>query len=503
MDLSDRLVLLKSSAKEEDYPTFTTEDVIFWFEEVAHPEGVILNLSDPSECYVLFPSSTQMEEIFNLNKDSSWVGAPMLLTIRQPPSSAVNIIQKLLEHKPLEEGERYELIPIEPEGRRGAEGPQPHSTPRKKAEPLASVLTEQVKQLQSQELQQLLSAVQIEMRSRQDTSISPVHEVSSILHTLLKDGALRTNIPKLSAFSGERAKGEVSFEQWSYELQTLRKTYSDSALREGIQRSLRGAAADTVRNMGPDVPLDTIIKKFTIVYGNVKSFDLLMQDFYRADQGEEESIPSFATRVEGLLSQIHDKFLEKLTPPEEQGLLKDRLFHGCKKSIRDSVKYCFADPSIDYMHFLEECRKAEDEDKVGQTKSNPPKAKVAAATVPPTREDELAKQLRYQQHQIDALVGQVKNLVSAVKATRVSSRGANTTGGPGMQTQNTWRGGSRGRGLPRQTHPRTTPQPRARNPQLTQGAGPTFRCWQCGEVGHYRRECPTLKEKGLFKEGNA
>ena len=47
------------------------------------------------------------------------------------------------------------------------------------------------------------------------------------------------------------------------------KTYSDSALGEGIQYSLRGAVADTVRNLGPDVPLDTIIKKFTIVYGNV------------------------------------------------------------------------------------------------------------------------------------------------------------------------------------------------------------------------------------------
>ena len=128
--------------------------------------------------------------------------------------------------------------------------------------------------------------------------------MSSILHTLLKDGALRTNIPKLSAFSGERTKGEVSFEQWSHEIQTLRKTYSDSTLREGLQCSLKGAAADTVRNMGPDVPLDTILKNFTIVYGNVKSFDLLMRDFYRADQKEEESIPSFAIRVEGLLSQI-------------------------------------------------------------------------------------------------------------------------------------------------------------------------------------------------------
>ena len=243
------------------------------------------------------------------------------------------------------------------------------------------------------------------MRSRQDVSIGPAHEVFSILQTLLKDGALRTNIPKLSAFSGERAKGEVSFEQWSYELPTLRKTYSDSALREGIQHSLRGVAADTMRNLGSDVPLDTIIKKFTIVYGNVKSFDLLMPDFYHTDQGEEESIPSFATWVEGLLSQIHNRFKEKLTHPEEQRLLKDCLFHGCKKSIWDSVKYCFTDPHIEYMHILEECHKAEDEDKVSQAKPGPPKAKVAAATIPPTREDELAKQLKYQQHQIDTLSG--------------------------------------------------------------------------------------------------
>ena len=122
--------------------------------------------------------------------------------------------------------------------------------------------------------------------------------------------------------------------------------------------------------------------------------------------------------------------------------------------------------------------------------------------IPPTREDELAKQLNYQQHQIDTLVGQVKNLVSAVKAKRASSRGA-ITGGPGIHPHNTWRGGSRGRGQPAQTHPQTTSQPRARNPQLNQGPGHTYRFWQYGEVGHYRHECPTLKEKGLFKQGNA
>ena len=41
---------------------------------------------------------------------------------------------------------------------------------------------------------------------------SPPQDVSSILHSLIKEGASRTNIPKLSIFSGERVNGEVSFE---------------------------------------------------------------------------------------------------------------------------------------------------------------------------------------------------------------------------------------------------------------------------------------------------
>ena len=66
-----------------------------------------------------------MSEIYGLNKESSWVGAPMLLSVRQPPASIYNIVNKLLANKPLEEGEAYELIPIDAEKKKGAEAHSP------------------------------------------------------------------------------------------------------------------------------------------------------------------------------------------------------------------------------------------------------------------------------------------------------------------------------------------------------------------------------------------
>ena len=148
------------------------------------------------------------------------------------------------------------------------------------------------------------------------------------------------------------------------------------------------------------------------------------------------------------------------------------------------MKYCFADASIDYMQFLEECRRSEEEGKAGQAKAAP-KAKAAAAKVPPTKQDELTKQLRYQQHQKDALVGQVKNLVSGVRATQASSSVARSDnpsfgrGGFGRQTQGTWKGASWGRGLPSQTQSGSTPQSTVRSAQQEQGAAKIYRANQC------------------------
>ena len=120
--------------------------------------------------------------------------------------------------------------------------------------------------------------------------------------------------------------------------------------------------------MGHEASLDSFIKKFTIIYGSVKSFVLQMRNFHKEDLEDEEIIPSFANRVEGLLSTITKKFPKEISSHKEQRLLRNRFFHGSRKDIRDSVKYCYADARIDYLSFLEECRKAKEKMKATQVK---------------------------------------------------------------------------------------------------------------------------------------
>ena len=65
------------------------------------------------------------------------------------------------------------------------------------------------------------------------------------LITALTSG-LHISTPKISTFSGNMAPGktEVSYEQWSHEVQCIKDHYLELVVRESIMRSLKGAAAD-------------------------------------------------------------------------------------------------------------------------------------------------------------------------------------------------------------------------------------------------------------------
>ena len=57
---------------------------------------------------------------------------------------------------------------------------------------------------------------------------------------------------------------EVSFEQWYHEVQCVKDHYPESVVWEGIVQSLKGAAADMARYMGPTASMAHILQTLMV-----------------------------------------------------------------------------------------------------------------------------------------------------------------------------------------------------------------------------------------------
>ena len=89
------------------------------------------------------------------------------------------------------------------------------------------------------------------------------------------------------------------------------------------------------------------------------SFDVLVQNFYKVTQGNHEKVPYFTTKLEGTLNQIQLKCPRRIVDCKVACHLKDWLFHGVCKHIRDSIRYLHSNPETTYSHLMVAARKAE------------------------------------------------------------------------------------------------------------------------------------------------
>ena len=129
---------------------------------------------------------------------------------------------------------------------------------------------------------------------------------------------------------------------------------------ESIIRSLKGAVADMAQCMGPTTSMAHIIQKLTVIFSTMTSFDVLMHNLYKVTQGNHEEVPSFAARLEGTLNQIRLHCPGRMTDLKVQHL-KDCLFHGVHKDIRDSIRYLYSNPRTSYFQLMVAACKAESE----------------------------------------------------------------------------------------------------------------------------------------------
>ena len=87
---------------------------------------------------------------------------------------------------------------------------------------------------------------------------------------------LHLGTPKINTFSGNITPGktEVSFEQWNHEVHCIKDHYPELVVWESIMRSLKGAAADMARYMGPTAGVSNILEKLLVIFRTIVSFNI-------------------------------------------------------------------------------------------------------------------------------------------------------------------------------------------------------------------------------------
>ena len=156
-------------------------------------------------------------------------------------------------------------------------------------------------------------------------------------------------------------KNEDSFSQWVHEVKDALGRFPEATVRNWITRSLRGAPAELVRELGPNPPVETVIKKFHSMHGAVAPLDVMMRRLFNISQGKGEQISLFATRLETALNNIQHDHPGQLTKTTIQNSLRDHFYQGLKKkSLKESLRYLYA-AKAPYEEILTAARAAEAE----------------------------------------------------------------------------------------------------------------------------------------------
>ena len=99
-------------------------------------------------------------------------------------------------------------------------------------------------------------------------------------------------------------------------------------------------------------------------------------------------MPSFMTRLEGTLNQIRIKCPGRIADHKVPWHVKERLFHGVKKHVRDSVRYLYSNPQTTYSELVVAARRAK-----SKTEETKVKVRSAATTDVPSSSKELGDQI--------------------------------------------------------------------------------------------------------------
>ena len=278
-----------------------------------------------------------------------------------------------------------------------------------------------------------------------------------------------TENPDLPIFSGEMPtpKGEVEFDNYIFQLQMLRSSYTDDVIRNAIVATVRTQAKMAIRAIGYGSSLDAMIKQLQDRFGLGETVDLLGQEFHQLMQQPKEKVGEFGGKLEYKFRLLQEKCPGRYV--DEQ--LRDRLFHGMSDKLRDSVRFLYSQPGCSFTKLLRAAMTCENE------AASRASIKAKSLQVGVEKNEQVANDgINSIQKQLDQM--------------RTILKGANFKPNSGFKHQN---------------KDKQDPRTNLKGPG-TSSAGPfrkgrrPVQCHRCNGWGHYKQQCPSEEPAEGSKE---
>ena len=122
-------------------------------------------------------------------------------------------------------------------------------------------------------------------------------------------------------------KREHTFAQGLHNYEVSEPSYPENFMREAIVWSLRSNGYESIRGLGPRASVHRIVETLKKIYESKTNPDLVMQEFYRMNQGSKETMMDFGTRLYSTLTKIRTNHPNLMSELESEKRLCDRFFY--------------------------------------------------------------------------------------------------------------------------------------------------------------------------------
>ena len=204
--------------------------------------------------------------------------------------------------------------------------------------------------------------------------------------------------PHISNFSGS-AK-DASYGRWKWEVTSLQAEggYTQSTILEAVRKSLKSPAADVLKQLGSNPPLDKVLKKMTSLYGSILSGPAIMERFYKETQGDT-SVAQWSITLEDWLYQATEK--DAIPVPTIPDTLKHKFWSGLEEEeIKNGLRHRYQ--TLDFEDLVAEARSIEEEVR--------PRKSIKSSQVVDSTQDKLDLLIK----KMDSMEADVKKLKAQV-----------------------------------------------------------------------------------------